>query len=412
MIKIETLEKILIFLAAVAVLCLRPSVVGEVYSTLSCALLAAVTVALFIVALHLQRPLVLEKYSALQLSVLVFIFYYVLLKAVIFMPTYNSVTEFKALFIFLSLAAAALLLLSNRRYATMFFDYFCIILIASCASVVISAMLFVVGFQSYQITYAHLTYTYSTGGDIAFPFTFIFPSATTWLGPIPRMSGIFREPGVFPVYACWAAAYAFQRGWILPISLVCLFSAIVCLSSIGAPLAFYTGAMILLLRVGFRPIPALLTIVVLGLLTWQAVYYSEYFGIAAKINSGSGSFEERQYLAAAALDAQDLIFGDGFGFSIFTTGPISLVAAIRVFGLVYYSAFILTYILAAAANFRFWLIGLVPAIATVMVAQPVFREPAFIILMLSVAVFVPPPQRKAATRSATPAPGMAATGRS
>lgn len=392
--RLQLAEHVLIAILALSVLFLRPSVFGEVYSLYVVGVLLAATVVLFTISAESRRGLVVERHAGLQIILLLVLGHYLLVKSLIYMPggPPDSVGVFKGFGILIAFLLAMALIMSDRHYARRFFDIFAIAIILSCASVVVTAILFLVGFPSYLITIARINYTYDGAGDIAFPFTFIFPAVSTWLGPIPRMSGIFREPGILPVYASWAAAYAFRRGWPLPLQLACVAGSAACLSSIGAPMALYTAAAIGLMRFGVKPIPALLIIAVVGLLSWQIIYSSEYFGIQAKVDSGSGSFEERQYLAQAAFRARNIIFGDGSGFSIFQSDAISLIASIRVFGLVFAVGYLIIYAI-AATDMALWIAGLVPAIFTILLLQPIFQEPGFMVLFFSTSVFLKPAGR-------------------
>ncbi|MFB9950281.1 hypothetical protein ACFFP0_15590 [Rhizobium puerariae] len=384
---ISAVEKFLLSVMALAVLCLRPSVIGEVYSIFSLALLLGAATALFGVSLSTGRVLVPERFAVINITLIYLISLYVLTRTILFMPAIDATDETKAFMIISGFLLAVLLVISNRAYATTFFDALAILVIASSISLTITMVLLLAGIPAYQLTIGKIAYTYANRGDFAFPFTFLYNEVSTPFGVIPRLSGVFREPGIFPLYGCWAAAYAYRRGWPTPIWLVCLFATAACLSSIGAPLALYTGAMIVMIRAGIKPLPALLLLLVVGLLTWQILYTSEYLDLQSKVNSGSGSFEERMYLAEAAFDASNVIFGDGYGFSIFTTGPISLVAAIRVFGLVFFVGFLICYAL-AAVDLKLWMTGLVPPILGVVFTQPVFREPGFMIMLFSGIVFI------------------------
>lgn len=379
-------ERILVALMALCVLCLRPTVFGERFSMLSITALGLCTAALLVLAVGNRRRLVPEPLAIAQVAITAVISYYLVIRIAIFMPTRDPVDEFKAFFIFMVFSAAVLLIFCYPPYAKRFFDTFAALIVLSSISLSITAILMVAGVPAHQLIIAKLEYTYAGRGDIAFPFTFLYNEVTTALGSAPRLSGVYREPGIFPLISCWAAAYAWRLGWPIWTWMICLFATVACMSSIGPPLALYTAGMLMLMRLGFGPVTALAIVAVGGLLGWQAVYSSEYFDIESKINSGSGSFEERIFLAEGAFHTENLIFGDGFGFSIFQTAPISVVAAVRVFGLIYTAMFIASYVI-AAVDFRLWIAGLVPAILGVMLTQPVFREPGFMIIMFSGLVF-------------------------
>jgi hypothetical protein len=202
-----------------------------------------------------------------------------------------------------------------------------------------------------------------------------------------------REVGVLPPFACWAATYAYLRKWPIYISAICLIASLLCLSTIG-PIALYTGAMLVLFNLKVKPIPAALIVICLGMICWPIIYAMDYVGLEQKMNSGTGSYEDREWLFWAVLDTQDFIFGDGDRWSLVSsTAGINLVSQIRVFGIIYFVMVIGIYFL-ALSNLRLWLAACVPALVTVFFSQPITIEPAFLMIFFSGATFTHTPSMR------------------
>ena len=374
---------------AVAVANLRPTYVGETQSLPVCVVLLTIEALILLKFYSDNARLSFGKIALAQIFLSSFIAIYVLERGAFDPKIGNDV--FKAFLILGAFLTAVAIAVSKARYTLVFFDTFAVIVIASSVGLLATFFLVGVGIPISSLTIAHLPNpsTYGGGvGDIAFPFTHVTNEAMSWIGTAPRLAGLFREVGCFPPFACWAAAYGFLRGWRLAWSAICLLASILCLSTIG-PLAIYTGAMLLLFRLGVRPLHAAGIVIGLGILGWPILYTMDYVGLEQKINSGTGSYEDREWLFWAVLDTQDFVFGDGSGWSeVSSSAGINLISQIRVLGLVYFAPVVAIYLL-PIGNPRFWLSACVPAIATVAFSQPISIEPAFLMIFLSAAAFSP-----------------------
>jgi hypothetical protein len=271
-----------------------------------------------------------------------------------------------------------------------FFDSFAIIIILSSLSLIVTFSLVASGVPLYALKIAHLDLTgydyLQNYGDVSFPFTFIANDANSWFGFVPRSGGLFREPGVFPPFACWAAAYAYLRKWSLPWIAVCLLASVLSLSTVG-PLAFFTGAILLAYKFRIRPIRALILIALLGAALWPALYSMEFIGLEDKIASQSGSFADRQVLFWGAFDVKNIMFGDGFGWGgVSSTEGISLVSQMRVYGVIYVVTVVAIYI-CAMKNIKLWIAGCLPGFITVLFSQPISTDAAFLVIFFSWAAF-------------------------
>jgi hypothetical protein len=396
----------LICAMGVAVANLRPTMIGETQSFPLCVILVALEGAIILQFYHIKAALRFDKSAILAISLFVTVITYILTKAIV-NPRLGGDDAFKAFAIAVAFIMAVAIALSNERYTRLFFDTFAIIMIASCASVMITFALVVAQIPATSLVVwqppASIGYGGETGAFL-FPLSYSNNEQSSWVGVIPRLAGLFREVGVFPPFACWAATYAYLRKWPIYLAVVCLMASLICLSTLG-PLALYTGAMILLFKLRVKPLQAIVIVGVLGMLAWPALYAMEFIGLKGKIEShhGSGSFDDRNALIWAVLDTDDFIFGDGQGWSpVGAQEGISLVSQIRVHGLIYFFLVVGVYIASSMGGLRFWLAACVPALITVFFSQPMSMDPTFLMIFFSGAVFSNEQARAARVRAAEP----------
>ena len=372
---------------AVAIGCLRPTYIGETQSFPVCVVLLVLEMLILMNFYAENARLSFDKIAVGHICLYVFIAFYVLVRTTFDRSLGDD--AFKAFLISTAFLIAVAIAMSKPRYTSVFFDTFAVVIIASSASLLVTFALVGLGAPVSSLVIVHLPNpsTYGGGmGDMAFPFTHVTNEAVSWIGMAPRLAGIFREVGCFPPYACWAAVYAYMRGWSFRWPAVCLIASMLCLSTIG-PLAIYTGAMLVLYRLKFRPIHAAAVVVGAGILLWPIVYTMDYVGLEQKINSGTGSYEDREWLFWAVLDTRDFLLGDGNGWSLVSSDAgINLISQIRLFGLLYFVPVVAIYLL-PIGNLEFWLSACVPAMVTVAFSQPFAAEPTFLMIFFSVAAF-------------------------
>ncbi len=376
--------KFLICAAAVAIANLRPTYIGETQSFPVCSILVFLEALVLFEFYSSNERLSLNTVPALHVMLYTLVVTYMFVRS-IFGGFLGDDDALKAIMISAAYIIAVILALSVDRYTRAFFDTFAIIIIASCVSVSITFLLVTAGAPISALIIAQLPDppTYPAGfGQVAFPFTHVANEALSWFGAAPRLAGLMREPGCLPPFACWAATYAYLRKWPTYLSAICLLASLLCLSTIG-PLALYTGAMLVLFKFKLKPIPAALIILGIAALAWPVIYTMDYIGLEQKINSGTGSYQDREWLFWAVVDTNDFIFGDGNRWSLVASGAgINLVSQIRVYGLVFFVPVIGIYLL-ALANLRLWLGACVPALIAVFFSQPTTLDPAFLMIFFS-----------------------------
>lgn len=370
----------------VLVFVLRPTAIGEVYSFPLAAAIAAIAVALLLSNMG-RAQLQVFRHLSPQISLFLLIVFYVSARNLV---SGGTAAENGVKFFFISLSGALALAAVSLNAVTQrkFFDTLAFLVIMSCISVTITFLLISTGLKATSIRIFHFSYTYINRGDVLFPFTFSFNEVKSWLGPAPRLSGIFREPGILPAFACWAAAYAHFRKWPFAVSVIALVGSAFSLSSFGVPFALYTGALLTMAKLRIRTPVALVSLAALGVLAWPIIYGvgNAGVGIGGKIASDSISFRERMYLIELAFSAKNIVFGDGTSGLYRANEGISLFSQIRIYGLVYFASILGLYAF-AAKNMRLLLYGLVPAFVTVLISQPIALDVPLVAIFMSYAVF-------------------------
>ncbi|AMA59748.1 hypothetical protein BCCGELA001_28125 [Bradyrhizobium sp. CCGE-LA001] len=375
--------KFVVIALSLAIANLRPTAIGGTYSFQVCCAILFLLTALVFRAERGRLRVDLEPQLATQLGIFVLIVCYVFVRSA-FSLYFHSEDSPKAFLISVAFLMVLLVVMSIRSITTLFFDTFAFTVIASAASLIATFSLLAAGWPVTSLVLFKIDLaTYRADfGNIAFPFTVVANEISGWFGSMPRLSGIFREPGIFPPFACWAATYAFLRGWRGIFVIIPLVASLLSFSTIGT-LSFFTGAMLILYRFHFRPLAAFLTILAVGIFIWPALYTIEYIGLEAKISSQSGSFAERYILISEAFNVENLWFGDGFGWgNLASAEGISLLSQLRVYG-VFYFVCVITLYLVTCRNMRLWIPGCLPAVVAVFFSQPIAVEPAFLMIFFS-----------------------------
>jgi hypothetical protein len=378
----------------VAAACLRPTAIGSVYSAPICGLILILDVILLAVYDKTKRRLDLDLISGIQLTILLFLSLYLLFRSVLGADALAT-DAFKGFLINVTFIGTMVVVISVRRMIDVFMNTFALVLIASSISVIVTFLIQAVGLPINSMIVLHIEIPgYGGGfGNFGFPFTYLANEVASWLGSSLRMAGLFREPGVFPPFACWAAAYAYLRRWNVLLVIAPLIASILSLSTIG-PLSFYTAACLLLYRFRVPPILSLLIIIAAGLMAWPMIYTMEYIGLQAKIDSKSGSYEDREAMVTGVIYTNDWLFGDGSGWGgIGDSESISLISQLRVFGLIYFVPVIAIY-LCALGGPSLWIAGCVPCLIAVAFSQPMSIDAAFLVLFFGRAAFRGQAQRR------------------
>jgi hypothetical protein len=363
---------------AVSILCLRPSFIGQVYSfQASLALVALVAAHIIINAKHFSFEKNYLAYAQI-LSLTLVIFQWLMIS----MLAGGDFAQYAMKGLPMSLVAIAALsiVISNNLYTRIFFDAFCAVIVISSVFTAICFVLMACGVHWENLIIGTSQETQYGPIQILFPPTVSANFAATPFGELKRLSGIFREPGVLPPFACWAAAYAHFRRWPLPLSIVALAASAASLSTIGVPLALWTGALIFLNRLGLSTSYAILTTLVLAALFWPIVYSLEFIGLESKIHSQTGSYEVRMDAIETALSAKNIVFGDGPSLGYDENATVNLIGRIRSVGFFGFAFALAPYFF--AINKPIFYFGLAPMIATVLFSQPIANDiPAFAICL-------------------------------
>lgn len=368
---------------AVLILFLRPSTIGEVYSLqVSIMMLGAIAV-YWIVNVRGVEVDIPPLASAQILLLLV-----IIIQAALHAAGSDQVfaaDAMKALAMGVVTVAGLFIAILNVRNSRIFFSTLCIVVLISCASVVVSSGLMAVGVRWVSLVVGINDQTSYGPLKILFPYTLSFNLASTPFGVMPRLSGFFREPGILPPFACWAAAYVHMRRWPLILSFMALAASIASLSTLGLPLAAFTGAMILLNRMGFKAPVALGVVVFVAILIWPILYSLDYIGLESKIASQEGSYEARRDAIYTAFSGSNIMFGDGPSLNYLRNDTVNLIGRIRIIGIFGFIVMLLAH--ALPVRKEIFLIGVIPMVGTFLITQPIAGSAGVFAVCLSWVAF-------------------------
>lgn len=358
---------------------MRPTAIGEVYS-FQLAILATIILGLFFIIQRGRVGIIGSKYLLIQLFLVILLGVYLVCHG--FLMAYTSADIVLKMFLLTIVPVMAIVVIvQNTNAVKYFFDGFAIIILVSCVSITISFLLLVAGVGYEQLHVFDFPYTYEGRGYVIFPMSFTFNSVNLGFGYIPRLSGLYREPGVVPAFACWGATYSYLRRWPNWITILFLAGSLFSLSTLGV-VSLYTGALILADRIGIRLRTSLLILALIILTIWPVLYSLEGIGLQTKAESGSGSYEERYEQFYAFFDIDNFLFGDGPNWSIYSTSSINILAASRTYGAVFFALVIAIISFSTLHRFMF-VAAFLPFIFVVLTAQPIVFEASVLVIWFS-----------------------------
>lgn len=347
---------------------LRPTVFGEIASFPISAALVGLTIGLLVLCVRYVSIRNLEEITPQAILFAILIIY----TSARGLMAGGVAAENGVKGLLIGLAGIFAVFVANSSPVTRrgFYDGAAIVLIAVSISVFVTRFLLSAGISPNDIHLVKIEYTYPGRGDVLFPFTFSHNDVQSPFGIQPRLNGIFREPGLLPAFSCWAAAYAGFRKWPAWIWIATLLGAAASFSSLGMPLAIYTGSFLLARQMKISLPAAVLLGGAGALLAWPFLFSLHDIGLGSKISSGSVSFRERMFMIEIALSAKDPVFGDGLGRIYLANEGINLISQIGIFGFVFLMGVFATYAY-SLMNAKFFVIGLLPLFVTILFSQPI-----------------------------------------
>lgn len=377
-----TLETFLVVACAFALLLTRPTAAGSVYTPLGMGIIWLCSGTIVATSIINKRvPLLVSSPQVWMLALLALYYGFLILTG----RPYQQDTFSKAIVILISGAVLGFTISTNQRRLTAFFDTIARVLIVLSISSLITTFLLISGVSVHALAIGRLDYGYNApAGTILLPFSMLYNYTTTPFGVLPRLSGFFREVGIFPAYACWAAGYAAYRRWSLVSVGACLTAAVASFSTMGAVLALVTVAGLVSRKLR---IPNWLVVIgtpALAFIIFAVTYNLPFIGLGYKYTQLNQSYSDRSYATLNALDVPNPLLGsDATGLR---NVGINLIASISVSGLVGFSI-VLVCMLLAARDTRYFSAALLPLAITALFAQPIGTEPLFLLMFLSWKVF-------------------------
>ncbi|RAK52637.1 hypothetical protein DJ018_10560 [Phenylobacterium deserti] len=273
-----------------------------------------------------------------------------------------------------------------------FFDAIAVIIVVLSAALLFSFTLLLAGVRVETLSVGHFWYGYPRPAVIILPGTTVYNYVATWFGMMPRLSGFFREVGIFPAFACWAAGYCSFRRWSPLATGICLIASVASLSTMGLVALVTLGGVIgarLRLPWWFYLVVAPFAAFILIAVT----YNIPYIGLGYKYTNATISFVERMN-AIRNVGSEDLLIGgepDGRNLAI------NLIAQVSTYGLIGIGI-IVSSLLGAVRDTRYFFASLLPAFVIALFSQPIATEPLFFLLFISHRVFAPIPSSAAQHR--------------
>lgn len=290
---------------------LRPSALGNRYSTVGMAI-AAVVVGLYSFGVRREfRPRRLPRHIGV-LAALIFAYWIYESTLVVFHEGSNDViTYLKEVGTLAVVLLCYGIPLSNRQFNELFFRRFCTILALlglSCAVTLVLA--YFLGLDRLQVTQVDIkgydTTDIETGlrtGTVFFPFSMVYARFRGNGIELFRFSGFFREAGIFQAFCCFGFAYeAFttRRRWVLVGAVV---GSIAAFSTLGlATLLLTFGTVYAFRRPGLIIRRAIGTAVLVTVALIAAVY-TPYIGLVDKALSHTESISDRRQAVDQSIDS-------------------------------------------------------------------------------------------------------------
>jgi hypothetical protein len=371
------LEHILCATAAIAMFLTRPTAFGDLYTFPGMMGVLAISIVLFLVS-FVRKTLLFQVYSYQIWSYVLFSVYMSIIVIMGTQPRNSDVNLKIALSGFIG-GIFFLSLTSSIDRMRAFFDSLAIIIATLSLSSLVTLALLIAGRTTAQLHIGLFRYSYPPPtGAILFPLSMIYNFTPTWFGVLPRLSGMFREVGIYPAFACWAAGYAAYRRWGILLSVICLCSALLSFSSLGIVAALISAIGIIAHRYRlpwwFYILLAPMTVFIVVISTYNV----QYLGIGYKYTHNTTSYVERVNAIKNVLNG-NLLFGQE---SENRNDGINLISSITIWGLLGVSLLFIPLIIAAKRP-GFFLAALVPGLVIALFSEPIAQEPLFMALFLS-----------------------------
>lgn len=387
------LKKTLLFLWVLTFLCLRPSIFGERYNLIVFIALSIITVS----TLYVYRE-DLNRVQGKSFGLLIIIFVlvsYLFIQGMILSS--NARTVFNISFLMLGVSAISLyiLRLDKEFIIRAIID---IHVIFSISSIITFSIVLLNGLNSDAVilrgasdfirNYISPDKINGYEHDLMFPFTVHWSNVVLFGISLPRLLGIYREPGMAQIFflTAYFFTYAIELKRPNRVRAILFVGSLLTFSTAGL-LSFMAGYLVMWFyprnRIRVKLKKTFLILIVLPIIIIASLYAPNY-GLLAKMDSVSGNERTRSYQRSLSLIIERPWFGWGYYNKSFekesgttedtidTLGLIGVTYQIGIIGIVLYLLPWL-YSFYYFNDYRTYFI-LMPCFLTLMVSQPSYND--------------------------------------
>ena len=356
----------------ISVLLMRPSLLGEEFSTI---VILVLLVALFVKVILRNKELKVSFERSHIIILVIFLLIWIYLLAVsVLNNSYHFDYTIKAFILHTVIVTIFSFLLSEKEINKLFFKSVVYIL-SFCGISSLISILFI-EFSSAEIIMGHvLDY------EVLFPFSLKYSVYTVPnIHVFHRFMAFFREPGIAQAFYAWAIVYCIYFRFHKFILFALIFGLLATLSTTGILSLSIVLFLLFLFKQNISFYARIYRIFISGFLVismYAGLYYMPFIGIEAKSNTHGGSIDDRSENMFFATENLNF-FGNGMYSADEDHSGINLISMLDEIGLFAFIFIVLLYfspLLFKKQDNLFYFISFVPIALTSILAQPLIDAP-------------------------------------
>lgn len=361
-----------IFLMFIPLLLMRPSLLGEEFSSI---VIPVLLLALFVKVILRNKESKVSFDRSHVIILLLFLLIWIYLLAVsVLNNAYHLDYTIKAFILHASIITIFSFLLSEKEINRLFFKVIVYILSFFGISSLISILL--IEFSSADIIIAQVI-----DYDVLLPFSVRYGVYTVPnIHVFQRFMAFFREPGIAQAFYAWAVVYCVYFRFHKFILLGLIFGLLATLSTAGILSLSIVLFLLFLFKQNISLYARISRILISGFLVismYAGLYYMPFIGIQAKSNTHSESLDDRSLNMFSASENWNF-FGNGMYSSVEKHSGINLISMLDEIGLLAFVLVVFLYfspLVIKKQDNLFYFISFVPIALTSILAQPLLDAP-------------------------------------
>lgn len=372
-------------LLLISVFLLRPSALGQKYTSLSIILILILGFIDFLEHLRNRNNYHIDKKDFIVLITILSLWFYLLIHSFL-IGSNNIEYVLKASITHIIVICCFTIILSNSKVKYLFFRWFIKLLLFFSISYIITFILgMFIGISFDKLILFNIPVEgYENSGNIYFPFTQLYGFMTVGNIKLPRALGFFREAGIFQAYLIWAffnlEQYNLQSNRN---KIILLFGIAGTFSTAGIAVLFGVYAVKLFINKRKLLSICLIGVSIIGLI------YTPYIGLKSKSVTHRTSISDR---SSATISGLQRLKENPFGVGIYNVevndvenSGINLFAISYKIGIVGVLLVILVYFLPMHGYLykEKYFVGILPFFMTLLISQPILDAPFIYIMLLA-----------------------------